>query len=47
MGGQGVGGIMASFVDILTKLIYDEPNDASMLFFIIPSVFMILTGMFS
>lgn len=45
MGGQGVGGIMASFVDILTKLIYDEPNDASMLFFIIPSVFMILTAM--
>ena len=44
MGGQGVGGIMASLVDITAKLVYDDDVDAAMFFFVIPSLFMVVTG---
>lgn len=44
MGGQGVGGIMASVTDILAKLLFEKESDAAMLFFVIPAFFMIFTG---
>jgi len=43
MGGQGVGGIAASLVDILCKIIYDDEVQAASLFFVIPAIFMVLT----
>lgn len=45
MGGQGVGGIMASVTDILAKLLFEKESDAAMLFFVIPAFFMIFTGL--
>jgi len=45
MGGQGVGGVLASLTDIAAKLIFANDADAAMIFFAFPSVFMIVTGM--
>ena len=44
MGGQGVGGVLASLTDIAAKLIFANDADAAMIFFAFPSVFMIFTG---
>ena len=44
MGGQGVGGVLASLTDIAAKLIFANDADAAMIFFAFPSVFMIVTG---
>ena len=44
MGGQGVGGIAASVVDIFCKLVFkDDVVQAASLFFVIPAVFMVIT----
>lgn len=43
MGGQGVGGIAASVVDIFCKLLFDDVVQAASLFFVIPAVFMVIT----
>lgn len=43
MGGQGVGGIAASLVDIFCKLLYEDEVQAASLFFVIPAVFMVVT----
>ena len=45
MGGQGVGGVLASLTDIAAKLIFANDADAAMIFFAFPSVFMIVTGL--
>jgi len=44
MGGQGVGGIMASLTDIFAQLAYDTQTEAALLFFLIPAIFMVITG---
>ena len=43
MGGQGVGGIAASLVDIFCKMLYEDEVQAASLFFVIPAIFMVVT----
>ena len=46
MAGQGVGGICASAVDIISKLSFESLSDAVCMYFIIAIIFMGISGQF-